>query len=179
MHGRVLSGRSQRETDGQIGRGLAHREPTGRGYEGVSQPDGKVLVLGQNADDEGHAARIETDRDPPRLIELGLRNESLYLDQDRPGSFQTGEHDGTGDPFVPIGEQHRRGIGHDLEPVRVHGENPGLVARTEPVLGRAQQAESSRALAFEIKNDIHHVLERLGAGHRTFLGHMTDHDDHR
>ena len=54
----------------------------------------------------------------------------------------------------------------------LHLEHADLVGRAEPVLHRPQYAKKTAFLSLEIQNRVHHVLQHLGAGDGTVLGHV-------
>ena len=72
-----------------------------------------------------------------------------------------------------------RGCALRLQPALGHREHAELVDRAEAVLERADHAEATARIAFEIQHGIHHVLEHPGAGQRAFLGHVADQEHAR
>src|SRR5439155_1685899 len=74
--------------------------------------------------------------------------------------------------------RHDGEIGRGLETGPRHFEHADLVHGAEAVLHGAQDPVVQRALALEVENRVHDVLERLGAGDAAALRHVPD-EQHR
>src|SRR5690606_6184863 len=55
-----------------------------------------------------------------------------------------------------------------------HCKNAEFIDRTEAILERTQDAETTARLALKIKYGIDHVLEHARTGDAAFFGHMTN-----
>ena len=128
----------------------------------------------QDGHQERHPARVHAHALAPGLRQGGRGDQGLDLHQDGAGTFQAGNDCGAGDFQRAFGHEQPRRIGHLLEPRLLHLEDPHLVCRAVPVLYGAKQPEGVRAVAFEIEDRVHQVLERPGPGDGPFLGDVPD-----
>src|SRR3989442_395685 len=119
-------------------------------------------------------AVIEARRDPLRRAEPRLRGERLDLDEERAGAFHQRGHGGAGDVGRTAREERRRRVRDRQQPAPGHLEHADLIDRAEPVLHGAQHPVIERVLAFEVKDGVHDVLERLRPGDPAPSRHVPD-----
>src|SRR2546429_577949 len=100
------------------------------------------------------------------------------LDKERAGPFQHRGHGGAGDTRGASGQERRGRVRHGLETGARHFEHANLVHGAEAVLHSAQDPVIQRALALEVEDRVHDVLERLGARDAAALRHVPD-EQHR
>ena len=115
---------------------------------------------------------------PAGLGLIGWRHQGLDLDQDRAAPLDRGIDDGPRHLRLPAFEKDLRRVVQFDQPIGAHVEHAGDMSRPVTILDGAQHPEPAVGVALEIEDDVDHVLEQLGPGKTTLLGHVTD-EDHR
>ena len=110
-----------------------------------------------------------------RHRQVGLRDERLDLEQDRPRPLERAR-DGRARLALDGAAEDLRRIGDADEPAAGHLEDAELVRRAEPVLRRAQDAVGVVAVALELEHAVDEVLEHARPGHRAVLRDVADED---
>ena len=128
---------------------------------------------------EDHAQPVAVDavRHPAGRHHVRRRDQRLDLDQQRARALHRAQNARAGHR-LGVAQEAVGGIGHLVEPAGAHLEHADLVRGPEPVLERAQRAETALALALELQHAVDRVLEHARPGQRALLGDVAD-QDHR
>ena len=95
------------------------------------------------------------------IVCFGGHDQRLELDQERTVAIEHRHDRRTRRPDLAIGEKHAAGIGNRFETASGHVEDAGFARGPEPMLGRAQEAESLVAVALERQHGVDKVFERV------------------
>ena len=115
---------------------------------------------------------------PARCCRRVSAHQGLHLDRQGAASFQGHRPAPAGHRLRVRAEEQSTRVGHRPDARLVEVEAPHLVARTEPVLDAAKQAQPRVTVALEHHDDVDEVLQHPGTGNGPVLGHVPD-EQHR
>ena len=132
-------------------------------------------MTAEDGHDHREAPRVNARRDAARHRELGLCDERLHLEQQRPAPLEHAADRRPDLARVCRPEQLRR-VRHAHEPGAGHLEHSELVRGAEAVLRRAKDAVRVVAVTLELEHAVDEMLEHARPGNRSVLRHVTDED---
>ena len=165
-----------REGERQVRRGVGHLHPAGNAREHVGRADGNAAELFEKRKNNRKPLRVDTCGHPLGNGESRLVHKRLRLEEERPRALERAAHDTPGRRRSVLLQKYLARVRHRLKPVARHLEHAYLVGRPEAVLDGAQQAVLVVAVALEVDDSIHHVLEDARARNLAILRHMPDED---
>src|SRR5215469_95158 len=180
--------------DGKVGSRFDDPQPPSHIEVDVVDPNGEAASSVENGCNHREPRAVPPHHGTPRGAEQGGCDQSLDLNEHRPGPFHPREHGRaaempgirTGGVFFRLGVRHcasrdkqGRRVRHFAQPAIAHLKDANLVGCAKAVLDRAQYAKLMAALAFEIEDRIHHVLEHPRAGDDTLLRYVTHQDQYK
>ena len=131
----------------------------------------------EHGDDHREALRIDAGGHAPGHREVGLCDEGLHLEQDRPRTLERAGHCGA--RLAVDGSPEDLGRVRDAdEPRARHLEHADLVRRAEPVLDRSQHAVGAVAVALELEDTIDEVLQHARPSDGPVFRDMPDENRH-
>ena len=154
----IASDGDQRECDRQVGGSFFHTEAARHIEIHIFGREGDAPAAFQDGKEDNHAIVVIARRDAARNGEDGVNRECLDFYKDRTQPLHAGDDGGTGCLAYAVTEQVLRRVFDTFEPLPFHDEESGLGGGAETVLHRPQHAELVAAVAFEIEDDIDHVL---------------------
>ena len=132
-----------------------------------------------DSDQQGDPVSFHPIRHSPWDGKGGRRNERLQFDQNRAGTFKTGDHNGARGLLGTFGEKPCGRIGDLGQSGIGHFEDADLIGGTKAIFHGAENPVGLPLLALEIKHGIHDVFQGPGPGNRAVFRHMSDEKDRR
>ena len=128
----------------------------------------------QHSEQEAQALRVESLREPARVLRGARIDERLHLDEHGPCAFARHERDAARHGRAVPREEDRGRVLNFPEAVLCHQEEAHLVRRTISILRGAHDPEAAADVALEIQDRVDHVLEHARPRERALLGHVAD-----
>lgn len=154
----IASDGDQRECDSQVGGSFFHTEAARHIEIHIFGREGDTPAAFQDGKEDDHAVVVIARRDAARNGEDGVNRECLDFYKDRSQSLHAGNDSLTRRLARAVTKQVLRRVFDPFEPLPLHDEEPGLCGGAETVLHRPQHAELVAAVAFEVEDDVDHVL---------------------
>ena len=158
--------------------GSSTRTPPATDTKTSLAAEAHAAVARQDREDQREPVAVDAVGHAPRRHELGWAHTSAWTSTSsgrEPSIAQS-----TTDPGARVASATKRAEASSTStsPLVAHLEDADLVGRPEAVLERAERAVGALALALELEDAVHEVLEHARPGERALLGHVA-HEQHR
>ena len=174
LDGDVVQAGQQGCQHSQVDGRIVHPDTAGHVQEDVVGPEVEADPFFQHGQQHGQTPQVEAGGGPlGRTVDRGA-HQGLGLDEHGTAALQGGGDGAATEDLLPLAEQDLAGVFYRMEAIGAHLVDAHFISTSEAVLQGAQDAVGVLAVALELEDGVHHVLQQFRPGDLSLLGDMSD-----